>query len=280
MAAASTYATGSDLSQNWDSKTYGQQVDGLMSVGSGTLSTATGGLVASTLVGGTAAEMVLGGATFTEAVGTAATVAGGLLSATAAGGAVVAAGGGLAIYGFANEGSKYLFDASLAEVGDQGEGLMADIVRYTSSDPNNEYEQFGSERLDKNQGVGWKRSNKYLEARKKVEERGSRGGSGGPRWKAKKPGCPQNGGGGGSQSGGSGSGGGGGGGKSEVISSADPNEIIGPDGAPDKNWVSIKDRLPYTILYENDKSATAPAKYVKIISPNIRKNGCSQFPVG
>lgn len=53
----------------------------------------------------------------------------------------------------------------------------------------------------------------------------------------------------------------------EVITSFDPNEIIGPDGVPDKAWVSINDRLPYTVLYENATSASAPAKYVKITAP-------------
>ncbi len=53
----------------------------------------------------------------------------------------------------------------------------------------------------------------------------------------------------------------------EVITSLDPNEIIGPDGVPDKAWVSINDRLPYTVLYENAKSASAPAKYVKVTAP-------------
>ncbi|MEI9810272.1 MAG: hypothetical protein WDO16_21715 [Bacteroidota bacterium] len=46
-----------------------------------------------------------------------------------------------------------------------------------------------------------------------------------------------------------------------VIVSLDPNEIIGPEGQPDKKWVSVKDRMSYTILCENDKSATAPARY-------------------
>jgi hypothetical protein len=53
----------------------------------------------------------------------------------------------------------------------------------------------------------------------------------------------------------------------EVISAYDPNEIIGPAGQPTQRWVSINDRLPYTITFENDKSASAPAKFVRIVAP-------------
>lgn len=66
----------------------------------------------------------------------------------------------------------------------------------------------------------------------------------------------------------------------EAISSQDPNEIIGPDGVPAKSWVSINDRLPYTILFENDKTASAPAKYVKIISPAHAKMDPATFQLG
>ncbi len=63
----------------------------------------------------------------------------------------------------------------------------------------------------------------------------------------------------------------------EVVQSLDPNEIVGPNGQPNKHWVSVKDRLPYTILYENAKSASAPAKYVKITSPIEPKEDASTF---
>ncbi len=53
----------------------------------------------------------------------------------------------------------------------------------------------------------------------------------------------------------------------KVSAPIDPNEIIGPDGQPDKKWVSVKDRLPYTILFENDSNATARARYIKITTP-------------
>lgn len=66
----------------------------------------------------------------------------------------------------------------------------------------------------------------------------------------------------------------------EITQSHDPNAIIGPDGEPHKKWVSVKDRLPYTILYENDKSATAPAKYVKVIYPVDAKQDPNTFFLG
>jgi len=69
-------------------------------------------------------------------------------------------------------------------------------------------------------------------------------------------------------------------GKSEGIASNDPNAIIGPDGQPSKHWVSVKDRLPYTILYENDKSAGAPAKYIKITTPIEPKQDPATFQLG
>lgn len=66
----------------------------------------------------------------------------------------------------------------------------------------------------------------------------------------------------------------------EVIASLDPNEIIGPDGVGERSWVSINDRLPYTITYENDKSATAPAKFVKVIAPIHGKMDPASFQLG
>lgn len=66
----------------------------------------------------------------------------------------------------------------------------------------------------------------------------------------------------------------------EVITSNDPNLIIGPDGEPTKKWVSVKDRLPYTILYENARSASAPAKYVKVITPIEPKQDPNTFQLG
>ena len=64
------------------------------------------------------------------------------------------------------------------------------------------------------------------------------------------------------------------------IQANDPNLIIGPAGEPTKAWVSVKDRLPYTILYENDSTASAPAKYVKITTPIEPKQDPATFELG
>ena len=91
-------------------------------------------------------------------------------------------------------------------------------------------------------------------------------------------GCPPNGGGGGSQTNKP---------KSPgttkpviAVGPKDPNEIIGPDGQPTLRWVSVKDRLPYTILYENDKTASAPAKFVRVTSPIEPKQDAATFQLG
>jgi len=60
----------------------------------------------------------------------------------------------------------------------------------------------------------------------------------------------------------------------------DPNLITGPDGQPDKAWVSVNDRLPYTIEFENDSSATARARYVKITSPIEPKQDPTTLELG
>lgn len=54
-----------------------------------------------------------------------------------------------------------------------------------------------------------------------------------------------------------------------VIAPRDPNEIIGPKGYDSTiKWVSVKDNLPYKILFENDPAfATAPAQKVIIYMP-------------
>lgn len=69
-------------------------------------------------------------------------------------------------------------------------------------------------------------------------------------------------------------------GSTTINQSWDPNEMVGPEGEPDKRWVSVKDRLPYTILYENDKSASAPAKYVKITTAIEPKQDAATFQLG
>jgi len=66
----------------------------------------------------------------------------------------------------------------------------------------------------------------------------------------------------------------------EIVTSNDPNAIIGPAGQPDVHWVSVKDRMPYTIQYENSTEATAPAKYVRITTPIEPKQDAGTFLLG
>lgn len=56
-------------------------------------------------------------------------------------------------------------------------------------------------------------------------------------------------------------------GQVQILGAYDPNEIIGPAGQPDKRWVSVKEVMPYTINFENDTIASAPAKAVRITAP-------------
>jgi RHS repeat-associated protein len=69
-------------------------------------------------------------------------------------------------------------------------------------------------------------------------------------------------------------------GKIIILGSYDPNEIIGPEGQPDKRWVSVNDRLPYTINFENDTIATAPAKAVRITAPIHPKMDAATLELG
>ena len=68
--------------------------------------------------------------------------------------------------------------------------------------------------------------------------------------------------------------------ETEVLGSIDPNEIIGPDGVPGKKWVSVHDQLPYTILYENDSTASAPARVVRITKPIEPKEDPTTLQLG
>jgi len=65
-----------------------------------------------------------------------------------------------------------------------------------------------------------------------------------------------------------------------ILLTSDPNEIKGPEGQPNKAWVSVKDRMPYTILFENDTTATAPVKYLKITSPLEPKQDAATLELG
>ena len=53
-----------------------------------------------------------------------------------------------------------------------------------------------------------------------------------------------------------------------VPNSSDPNEISGPTGYDTLRWVSVKDRMGFKVLFENDPIlATAPAQVVRITVP-------------
>ncbi|NTU54250.1 MAG: hypothetical protein HGA97_11270, partial [Chlorobiaceae bacterium] len=49
-----------------------------------------------------------------------------------------------------------------------------------------------------------------------------------------------------------------------VVVPRDPNDIVGPQGFGDENWTSTKNALGYTIRFENQASATAPAQEVTV----------------
>ena len=65
-----------------------------------------------------------------------------------------------------------------------------------------------------------------------------------------------------------------------ILLPIDPNLIIGPDGQPNKKWVSVKDRMPYTILFENDSTATARTRYIKITTPIEPKQDAATLELG
>ena len=69
-------------------------------------------------------------------------------------------------------------------------------------------------------------------------------------------------------------------GHTTIDQSGDPNEMVGTEGVPSKHWVSVNDRLPYTVYYENELAASAPAKFVRITSPIEPKEDPATFQLG
>ncbi len=53
-------------------------------------------------------------------------------------------------------------------------------------------------------------------------------------------------------------------GRISIIRPSDPNDIVGPQSFGADHWTSSQNALPYTIHYENQASATAPAQQVTI----------------
>ena len=51
---------------------------------------------------------------------------------------------------------------------------------------------------------------------------------------------------------------------SRIIRPSDPNDILGPAGFGEEKWITASSTLPYTIRFENQASATAPAQQVVI----------------
>jgi phospholipase/lecithinase/hemolysin len=53
----------------------------------------------------------------------------------------------------------------------------------------------------------------------------------------------------------------------DIIFPRDPNDIVGPKGFGEEKWTSATSTLPYTIRFENQSTATAPAQTVTVTHP-------------
>lgn len=71
-----------------------------------------------------------------------------------------------------------------------------------------------------------------------------------------------------------------------AVSSFDPNEMVGPAGFGDKQWIQKNKTIPYTVLFENKSTATAPAHIVTVTDTldlnvfDIRDFGFTSFGWG
>ena len=66
-----------------------------------------------------------------------------------------------------------------------------------------------------------------------------------------------------------------------AVYALDPNDITGPKGYAEKQWVSVKDKMPFTIRFENDPEfASAPAQIVAIHLPVDPKIDINSFRLG
>ncbi len=52
--------------------------------------------------------------------------------------------------------------------------------------------------------------------------------------------------------------------ESQIVTSHDPNDLLGPAGNGSARWIAPDQTLPYKVRFENDKQATAPAQVVRI----------------
>ncbi|MFJ4453914.1 cadherin-like domain-containing protein [Pseudomonas sp. NPDC089392] len=66
----------------------------------------------------------------------------------------------------------------------------------------------------------------------------------------------------------------------QIVAPSDPNDILGPDGYGEQHWVSSTDTLPYTIRFENQPTATAPARLVTITLELDNDIGINSFRLG
>ena len=162
--------------------------------------------------------------------------------------AFIATAGGLAIYGITNEGVRYFSGKSLSEHGESWEiPIFTGLARVSGG--GYFYKEFQDARDDN----GWKPT-----FPKDCPQNGNPGGPRVRRYWYYRPN----------------------GDSVEIVQPKDPNLIIGPDGVPKKAWISVKDRIPYTILYENDSSATAPARFVRITTAIEPKQDAATFQLG
>ncbi|WP_373543571.1 Calx-beta domain-containing protein [Chamaesiphon sp.] len=68
--------------------------------------------------------------------------------------------------------------------------------------------------------------------------------------------------------------------RTTIVQSLDPNDIIGPGGAGTDRWISPDPILPYTINFENQASATAPAVLVNVTQQLDSDLDLSTFELG
>ena len=68
--------------------------------------------------------------------------------------------------------------------------------------------------------------------------------------------------------------------KTRVVRPKDPNDIVGPEGFGEERWVTVSETLPYTIRFENQSIATAPAQVVTVTHPLDADLDWRRFRVG
>jgi RHS repeat-associated protein len=71
--------------------------------------------------------------------------------------------------------------------------------------------------------------------------------------------------------------------ESQPVAKKDPNSLSGPSGYGTANYVALNQILPYTVNFENDPTATAPAQIVTItdqLDPNLNWSSLAFTAVG